>query len=157
MKKQVVKDISITASVLICSFLLSILFQNIFEIDEHITTLFAFAVFLISLWTNGYVYGITSAFISTLAINYAFTFPYFAFNFTIPVNLISAIVMIIIALLTGALTTKIKHQEAIKAESEKERMRANLLRAVSHDIRTPLTTIYGSTAELIENKKLTEF
>ena len=30
-------------------------------------------------------------------------------------------------------------------------MRANLLRAVSHDLRTPLTTIYGSSAMLLEN------
>ena len=39
----------------------------------------------------------------------------------------------------------------MKSESEKERMRANLLRAVSHDIRTPLTTIYGSAATLEDN------
>lgn len=151
MKKNVIKDIAKTVVILVAAFFICIVFQNIFAIDEHVTTLFAFAVFLISLTTKGYVYGIVSAFIGTLAINYAFTFPYFAFNFTIPVNLISAIVMITIALLTGALTTKIKRQEAIKAESEKERMRANLLRAVSHDIRTPLTTIYGSAEALIEN------
>ena len=151
MKKTYVKDISITVVVLISAFFISVVFQNTFEIDEHVSTLFAFAVFLISLWTNGYVYGITAAFIGTLAINYAFTFPYFAFNFTIPVNLISAIVMITIALLTSALTTQVKHHQAIKAESEKERMRANLLRAVSHDIRTPLTSIYGSAATLIDN------
>lgn len=156
MKKGVLKDILITAAILVSAFFISIVFQNIFEINEHVSTLFAFAVFLISLWTTGYIYGITAAFIGTLAINYAFTFPYFAFNFTIPVNLISAIVMVTIALLTGALTTQIKHQEAIKAESEKERMRANLLRAVSHDIRTPLTTIYGSASTLIENEGLTE-
>lgn len=30
-------------------------------------------------------------------------------------------------------------------------MRANLLRAVSHDLRTPLTTIYGSSSAIIEN------
>ena len=30
-------------------------------------------------------------------------------------------------------------------------MRANLLRSVSHDLRTPLTTIYGSSQALIEN------
>ena len=30
-------------------------------------------------------------------------------------------------------------------------MRANLLRAVSHDLRTPLTTIYGSSSMLLEN------
>lgn len=152
MKKTVIKDISITAAILISAFFISVLFQDVFSVDEHISTLFAFAVFLISLITNGYVYGIVSAFIGTLAINYAFTFPYLAFNFTIPVNLISAIIMVTIALLTGALTTKVKRQEAIKAESERERMRANLLRAVSHDIRTPLTTIYGSASTLVEQR-----
>ena len=54
--------------------------------------------------------------------------------------------MIAVALLTSALATKIKMQEVIKAEGEKERMRANLLRAISHDLRTPLTTIYGSSS-----------
>ena len=157
MQKSVLKDIGITACILVCAFILSVLFQNVFGVEEHISTLFAFAVFLISLLTNGYACGIISAFIATLAINFAFTFPYLAFNFTIPVNLISAIIMVIIALLTGTLTTQIKQQEAIKAESERERMRANLLRAVSHDIRTPLTTIYGSAEALIENREhLTE-
>lgn len=150
--KRTVRDIFVTAGILIAAFLISVAFQNVFRVDEHISTLFAFAVFLISMLTQGYVYGIVSAFFSTLAINYAFTFPYFAFNFTIPVNLISALVMITIALLTGALTTKVKYHEAIKAESEKEHIRANLLRAVSHDIRTPLTTIYGSAATLLESK-----
>lgn len=152
MKNRVIKDILITAIILICSFMLSVLFQDVFGIEEHVSTLFAFSIFIISLVTDGYVYGIISAVIGTLAINYAFTFPFFAFNFTIPVNLISAIVMITIALFTGALTTKVKQQESIKAESEKERMRANLLRAVSHDIRTPLTSIYGSAEILLENK-----
>lgn len=151
MKRTLVKDILLTALILSSAFIISILFQNVFEIDEHISTLFAFAVFLISMLTGGYVCGIVAAFIGTLAINYAFAFPYFAFNFTIPVNLISAIVMVTIALLTSALTTKVKRSEAIKAEGEKERMRANLLRAVSHDLRTPLTTIYGSAAALIDN------
>lgn len=157
MKKTVVRDVLITVFILVCAFLLSVLFQNVFGIDEHISTLFAFAVFLISLLTQGYFYGVAAAFVGTLAINYAFTFPFFAFNFTIPVNLISAIVMVTIALLTGALTTQKKQEEALKAESERERMRANLLRAVSHDIRTPLTSIYGSAEALIENREtLTE-
>ena len=30
-------------------------------------------------------------------------------------------------------------------------MRANLLRAVSHDLRTPLTSIYGACSTVIEN------
>lgn len=36
-------------------------------------------------------------------------------------------------------------------ESETEKMRANLLRAVSHDLRTPLTSIYGSCSTVIDN------
>ena len=146
-----IKDALITIIILIISFLISLLFQNVFGVQEHITTLFVFAVFLISLTTQGYVYGIIGAFVGVLAVNYAFTFPYFKLNFTIPVNFISAIVMIIISVLTSALTTKLKLHEAIKVEGEKERMRANLLRAISHDLRTPLTTIYGSSTTLLEN------
>lgn len=148
---QYLKDTLITSILLGAAFAISLLFQYIFEVEEHVTTIFVFAVFLISLFTNGYVYGILSAFAGTIAVNYAFTFPYFALNFTIPVNLISAMIMIAVAVLTSALTTKLKHHEAVKAESEKERMRANLLRAVSHDLRTPLTTIYGSSTTLLEN------
>ena len=40
-----------------------------------------------------------------------------------------------------------------KAESEKERMRANLLRAVSHDLRTPLTTIYSASSTLLDKRE----
>ncbi len=148
-----IKDFLITIFLISLSFGISLLFQYIFDVREHITTVFVFAVFLISLFTKGYVYGILAAFIGTIAVNYAFTFPYFALNFKIPVNLISGIIMIIISILTSALTTKLKQHEATKAESEKERMRANLLRAVSHDLRTPLTTIYASSTTLLDNQK----
>ena len=151
MKKSVIKDIAKTIIFLVTAFFISVIFQVIFEIDEHVSTLFAFAIFLISLSTNGYIYGIISAFIGTLAINYAFTFPYFALNFTVPGNFLSAVVMITISFLTSTLTTEIKRQEVLKIESARERMRANLLRAVSHDLRTPLTTIYSSASALQEN------
>lgn len=146
-----IKNGLITAVSLICAFGLSLLFQYIFQVQEHITTVFVFAVFLVSLFTEGYLYGVFAAFLGTVAVNYAFTFPYFSLNFTIPVNLISGIIMIAIAVLTSALTTKLKRHEATKAEGERERMRANLLRAVSHDIRTPLTNIYGSGTTLLES------
>ncbi len=146
------KDSLITIFLLIAAFGVSLLFQYFFDVQEHITTIFVFAVLLISLLTKGYVYGIVAAFLGTIAVNYAFTFPYFALNFVIPGNLISGIIMIIISILTSALVTKLKRHEAIKAESERERMRANLLRAVSHDLRTPLTTIYASSTTLLDNK-----
>ena len=81
-----VKNACLTILILCLSFCISLALQNVFEIQEHITTVFVFAVFLISLLTEGYVYGIAAAFAGTLAVNYAFTFPFFALNFTIPVN-----------------------------------------------------------------------
>ena len=59
--------------------------------------------------------------------------------------------MLIVSTMTGVLTTRLKQQEKLKAEAETERMRGNLLRAVSHDLRTPLTSIYGSCSAIIEN------
>ena len=148
------RDITFTAAILTACFCISVLMQDVFNIPEQVTTAFAFAVFLISLVTDGYLCGLAAAAVSVLLVNYAFTFPYFSLNFIIPSNFISALVMAVISILTSALTTKIKHQEALKAEGERERMRANLLRAVSHDLRTPLTTIYGSSTALLENNDL---
>lgn len=145
------RDVAITVGILSLCFCISVLMQDVFNIPEQVTTAFAFAVFLISLLTDGYACGLVAAAVSVLLVNYAFTFPYFALNFIIPSNFISALVMAVISILTSALTTKVKHQEAMKAEGERERMRANLLRAVSHDLRTPLTTIYGSSTALLEN------
>lgn len=42
-------------------------------------------------------------------------------------------------------------QRRIIIESEKEKMRSNLLRAISHDLRTPLTGILGASSAILEN------
>ena len=44
-----------------------------------------------------------------------------------------------------------RREEKLRAEAEKEKMRGNLLRAVSHDIRTPLTAIVGGIDAILEN------
>ncbi len=149
--KKHIKNSIFTLLVMSCAFFISLALQKLLSISDHITTVFVFGVFLISIKTDGYFYGIISAFISMLAVNFAFAFPYFSFDFTIPENLISAIIMIIISVMTSALTTKLKVWEALKAEGEREKMRANLLRAVSHDLRTPLTAIYGSSEAMLDN------
>lgn len=46
-----------------------------------------------------------------------------------------------------------QQQNAIMMENEKEQMRSNLLRAISHDLRTPLTAISGASSALLENRK----
>ena len=149
--KRLLKNTALTLLVLAIAFCISILLQDVLGISEQVTPLFVFAIFMISLLTDGFLYGIAASIISATLIYYAFTYPYFGIDLTVPVSIISAIVMLVISFLTSTITTKLKSWKALKAEGELERMRANLLRAVSHDLRTPLTTIYGASSSVIEN------
>ena len=85
-------------------------------------------------------------------------------NFTIDGYPITFMGMIVVSLITSTLTTQFKRQsqilnerEKLLMEAEKETMRANLLRAVSHDLRTPLTSIIGMADTYLEQgDRLTE-
>lgn len=133
------------------SFAISLFMESSLGMDILIPAFFTLTVFLISLLTEGYIYGVIASLLCVLMLNFAFTFPYFEFNFTIPENIVSALILLIITITTSALTTKVRMQDKIKAETEKEKMRANLLRAVSHDLRTPLTTIVGASSTIVDH------
>ena len=150
-KSLIIKDAIFSVITLVGTFILNLFMQNLFQTRTLIPMIFVLGVFLISWRTQGYFWGIAASLVSVLAVNYAFTFPYYAFDLISPECLTSAIVMLIVSTLTGTLTTQIKRQEKIKAEIDRERMRGNLLRAVSHDLRTPLTSIYGASSAVVEN------
>ena len=150
-KKYVFADTIFTALTLIAVFLVNLFLVMQFDTKTMTPMIFVLGVFLVSWRTQGYFWGVASSLISVLAVNWAFTYPYWAFDLISPECISSAVVMLIVATMTGALTTRLKHQEKLKSEAEKERMRGNLLRAVSHDLRTPLTSIYGACSAIIEN------
>lgn len=149
-RKYLLWDGVFMAVVLVAAFGVNLLLQKWFNTRTMIPMIFVLGVFLVSWRTQGYFWGISASLISVLAVNYAFTYPYWAFDLISPECISSAVVMLIVAIMTGALTTKLKKQEKMKAEAEKERMRGNLLRAVSHDLRTPLTSIYGACSIMLE-------
>lgn len=146
-----VKDALFLPLILCAAFVVIILLQKVMDTEAIAPMIFVMAVFLVSLVTQGYFWGIIASLISVLAVNFAFTFPYFTFSFSLPENIFSGFVMLFVAAMTSTLATNIKKQERVRAESEKEKARANLLRAVSHDLRTPLTTIYGSCSTILGN------
>ena len=147
--RQQQKDILFSLLIFCCAFAVNLLIQKIFTTQTLVPMIFVFGVFLISLKTHGYLYGITSAIVSVFAVNFAFTYPYYAFDFFVEESILSAVIMLVVAVSTSTLNSRIRDQEKLRAESEKERMRGNLLRAISHDLRTPLTSIYGSSSTLI--------
>ncbi len=138
-------------AILVTAFGVNLFLQSRFQTQTMTPMVFVLGVFLVSWRTRGYFWGIAASLISVLAVNYTFTYPFWAFDLISPECISSAVVMLIVAILTGTLTTRIKQQERIRYEAERERMRSNLLRAVSHDLRTPLTSIYGACSTLIEN------
>ena len=143
------KDILFSVIVFCCAFAVNLLIQKLFTMQTLVPMIFVFGVFLISLKTHGYCYGITSAIVSVFAVNFAFTYPYYVFDFFVEESILSAVIMLAVAVFTSTLNSRIRDQEKLRTENEKERMRGNLLRAISHDLRTPLTSIYGSSSTLI--------
>lgn len=144
-------DAHLTLLVSFSVFLVNLVMETFFDAHTLIPMTSVLGVFLVSWKTDGYAWGIVASLISVFAVNYAFTFPYYAFNFSLPENLFSAVIMLLVSFLTSTLTTQIKEQEKMRSEAAREKMRANLLRAISHDLRTPLTSISGSTSAILEH------
>lgn len=143
----------ITLGILALASLFCFWIQDFSESDNHVPLLFVLAVVLVSRFTEGYIYGVLASMIAVVGVNYVFTYPYFEINFSLTGYPLTFMAMLAVAAVVSALTTQIKEKEQIRLEIEREKMRGNLLRAVSHDIRTPLTSIVGATSLLLENDK----
>ena len=144
------RDLLLSLGVLAATTLLAYLLHRDGLTDGFIPMLFVLAVLLISRLTSGYGYGIAASFLGVICVNYAFTYPYFKLNFTIAGYPVMFVVMLAASVVTSAMTTQIKRQESVRAEVVKEMMRGNLLRAISHDLRTPLTGISGAATAVLE-------
>ena len=122
---------------------------------------FAMAVFILAVavtarMTRGYFWGILASLVGTFCVNYIFTYPFWSFDITYPGYPLTMAVMLIVSILISALTTQIKRQEELKFQMEREKMHANLLRAIAHDIRTPLAAILGASSALEEQELSSE-
>ncbi len=147
--------------------------------ENNSALVFVLAVVMISLLTEGYVYGIASSIIGGFCINYFFMVPYAAFSLSYTGYPVAMISMIAISCVVCALTTRVKNQRAeairrekrtkslyelnerlnaektaIQLESARETIRGNILRAVSHDLRTPLTSISGAASVLLNSPEV---
>lgn len=154
---KIIKNLCITFAILGIATVFCFILSPLVSTDTHVPLIYVLAVLCVSRFTNGYLYGVLASIVAVIGVNYIFTYPYFQVNFTITGYPLTFFVMLSVAIFISALTTQIKHQEQMRLDVEKEKVRSNLLRAISHDIRTPLTSIAGAAAGIIDNKdKLSE-
>ena len=145
------RDLGVSLGFLGLAAILCALLRMIDSSDVFVALIFECAVVLVSRFTDGYLFGLLASFLGVFGVNWIFTYPYMQLNFTISGYPLTFLVMLAVSVVVSALTTQIKQQEKLRAEAEKEKMRGNLLRAVSHDIRTPLTAIVGGIDAILEN------
>ena len=151
---SVIRNVLKTAAILFAAALFCFWLQQFNAAGTQASLVFVVAVLCVARLTDGYLYGLAASVLAVFGVNYMFTYPYFVLDFTPTGYPLTFATMLAVSVSVSMLTSRIKEQEEIRLEAEKEKMRGNLLRAVSHDIRTPLTSIMGSASGIIENHQV---
>ena len=155
---HVIRQLPVTAMILAMATLISTVFFHFSNNVINISLIFIVAIVFIARATNCYTVGILASLYGVFWVNFAYTFPYMTLDFTLSGYPITFIGMALISTLVSSMTIHeakqnqlLQEKDHMLMEAEKETMRANLLRAISHDLRTPLTTILGTSSTLMEH------
>jgi len=111
-----------TIIIMILSSVLSLIFRKIGLHESNVIIVFILGVLFVSRSTDGYFYGILAAIIGVLSFNFFFTMPYYSFLVYRADYPVTFIIMLIAAIITSTLTSRVKTQAKISFMRE-NRMR----------------------------------
>ena len=151
-KQALILTAVFSACILLCHLLSLIHSDN----NPFAVPIFILGVALISRLSSGYLCGIIASVLGVLCVNYMFTYPFWVLDLSFRGYPLTFAVMLLVSIIISTLTTQVKRQQKMMYEAQSESMRANLLRAISHDIRTPLASILGASSALLEQSEMTE-
>ena len=157
---SVLKDFGISLIILAAATIAGYLFKLGGLTDSNIIMLYIIAVLVISILTSKIYYCLGLSIVGVLVFNYLFTYPEFSFSAHDAGYPVTFLTMFITALIAGTLANKLKRNTLIAEQNAREKeeaallaqneqLRANMLRTISHDLRTPLTSISGNASTLI--------
>ena len=141
---------------------------NYFGIEDlNFLIIYILGILFTAVFTNGTVYSSVLSVFSVIGYNFFFTEPYFKLYFIDRMYIFTFIIMFVVGMTTSLITSELKHKmiqinelniekERLKSNAEKEKLKATLLRSISHDLRTMLTTIKNGAELLIENADISK-
>ena len=146
------KDFIVSVSLYLISVVFCLVLRNFDPNNDtsYVSMIFLLDVFLTAMLTDGFFFSLTIAVFAVLSVDYIFTPPFWEVSFTLAGFPLTFLVMMTICVATGIVTSRAKKVSEMEREAEREKIHSNLLRAVSHYIRTPLTGIVGATNVLLE-------
>ena len=150
-----IKDILITLLILSLASVIGNLFWKLGFTETNIITVYILGVLLTSIFTKSQTSSAIYSLASVLLFNFFFTEPRLTLHAYETGYPVTFAVMFCAALITGTLANRLKEntreKEIAAVLAKNEQLRANLLRSISHDLRTPLTSISGNASNLISN------
>ncbi len=128
-------------------------FQALGFSEANIIMIYILSVLIVSVTTKSRLFCLLSSMASVIVFNFFFTEPRYTLFAYDRDYFITFLIMFCSALLTGTLAMEkdknAKEKEEAAMLAKNEQMRANLLRTISHDLRTPLTSISGNASNLL--------
>ena len=150
-----IKDILITLLILSLASIIGNIFWKLGFTETNIITVYILGVLLTSIFTKSQTSSAIYSLASVLLFNFFFTEPRLTLHAYETGYPVTFAVMFCAALITGTLANRLKEntreKEIAAVLAKNEQLRANLLRSISHDLRTPLTSISGNASNLISN------
>lgn len=127
--------------------------------------IYVLGVACVAVFTEGFLYSSLLSILSVLSLNFFFTDPRFTFNVSDHSYFLAFFLMLAVGLIVSWLTFQLKkrmaevgalqaEKEILKIDSEKKQEKATLLQSISHDLRTPLTTIKSGAQTLHDHPDL---
>lgn len=148
-----------TGIVLLCqamTSLLAIALDGLGLPDATNVIVFVLGVLVTTILTNGLSYSLMASLTSILSYNFFLIAPRFSLAIDGLGYLGTIGAMIVFALLANYLVSRLRRSARQFTEAsliaQREQLRANMLRSVSHDLRTPLTSIIGNAEMLLDEE-----
>ncbi|WP_258881152.1 DUF4118 domain-containing protein [Clostridium tagluense] len=112
-KQMIIANVFKTIVIMSLSTILSLIFRKIGFHESNEIIVYILGVLFVSTSTDGYIYGTMAAIIGVLSFNFFFTVPYYSFLAYRADYPVTFIIMLIAAIITSTLTSRVKTQVKI--------------------------------------------